>query len=318
MSKKKMAIANFNLVFYGENGKEEVLLDYFDSIVYPAFAANEIRKAGDSSFLVMDVKVIEDDEGDFILKGKLVKKTILEVKSDIDENGELVKKDDKYPSAPYSMFAIFLRNHRMIYVENQKGSPNLANFSSMSRFLLNKQMRKLNVERKKRGMSELPAAVLNIIGIPQMGALESVLESVDKIDRLILKFMPLNGDGDVDFSGMFNNMSTELRKEVGAMRGEVSLPSPKNKKGIINVITKAQGTIEPVFKVTYPNKVKGTIKNNTISENMHIDISGENVQEHELEIIKKGKENKSVSFVSESNDKIYNENRGKIIPFVKK
>ena len=318
MSKKKMAIANFNVVFYGDNGRENALLDYFDSIFYPAFTSEKIRKTDDAEYLIMDAEVIEDKEGDLVFKGKLVKKTILEVKSDIDESGNLVEKDDRYSTAPYSMFAIYMENHRMIYVQNQKGSPSLASFSAMTKFLLSDYMRKLKEVNKEQGLPEPPAYALNVVGIPRREDLESILKSVHKVNCLTLKFMPLNGDGDIGFGEMFNQVTKELRQSVGSEKGQIVLPSPQNYKGIIDVIDQAQGTVEPVFHVTLPDKSKKTIKNDIISERMEIDILGDNIQDYELDIINKGKENKSIAYVSEDNKKKYEACKGKIIQLVRK
>ena len=113
MSKKKMAVANFNVVFFA-GAQEKTLLDCFETIVYPAFTSGVKRVSGGAEYFFMDIEIEEETEGDLILKGKLIKKTILEIKSDIDEMGNLVEKDDRYSTAPYSMFVIYLRNHRMI------------------------------------------------------------------------------------------------------------------------------------------------------------------------------------------------------------
>lgn len=40
---KSSMVANFNLVFYGENGSEEPLLNYFDAIFMPALTAKYIK-----------------------------------------------------------------------------------------------------------------------------------------------------------------------------------------------------------------------------------------------------------------------------------
>lgn len=125
MAKKKISIANFNVVFF--DGKEEKsLLDYFDTIFMPAINQNIVRRSGDSTYRLMEVKIMESEKG-YVLTGVLVKQTVLEIKSDLDESGNLIEKDEKIPTAPYSTFAIYLKNHRMIYAENQKGSPDLRN-----------------------------------------------------------------------------------------------------------------------------------------------------------------------------------------------
>lgn len=132
MSQKKVNVANFNVVFLEEKD-EAPLLKYFDSIVVPAFQSGIKKDNKDAELFFMNVEVVEDSEGEYVLVGYVVKKTVLEVKSDVDEKGNLIEKDEKYPSAPYSTFAIYLKNHRMVYVLNQKGSPNIKSFSGLTK-----------------------------------------------------------------------------------------------------------------------------------------------------------------------------------------
>ena len=100
MSQKKVNVANFNVVFLEEKD-EAPLLKYFDSIVVPAFQSGIKKDNKDAELFFMNVEVVEDSEGEYVLVGYVVKKTVLEVKSDVDEKGNLIEKDEKYPSAPY-------------------------------------------------------------------------------------------------------------------------------------------------------------------------------------------------------------------------
>ena len=96
MAKKKISIANFNVVFF--DGKEEKsLLDYFDTIFMPAINQNIVRRSGDSTYRLMEVKIMESEKG-YVLTGVLVKQTVLEIKSDLDESGNLIEKDEKIPT----------------------------------------------------------------------------------------------------------------------------------------------------------------------------------------------------------------------------
>ena len=47
---KRSLVANFNLVFYGDKGEENPLLDYFDTIVIPAFTSRYVKKSDDSQY----------------------------------------------------------------------------------------------------------------------------------------------------------------------------------------------------------------------------------------------------------------------------
>lgn len=309
MAKKRISIANFNVVFY-EGEKEKALLDYFDKIVMPVFTSGIVRTVGDATYRLMNVNICEND-GDYILTGLIVKKTVLEVKSDLAPDGTLVKLDEKYPTAPFSTFIIYLKNHRMLYAENQKGSPTLKSFRGMMQYMFNKYMRPMNKEEK---VDIIP--IVNIVGIPSRSKLKETLKEVEKVEKLTLRFYPLNGD--LDLKGVFEGLSTDLRKLVGAKNGEIMLRSPQNINGIIDVVDEAEGTVEPIFEVRYPDKRKAKIRNDLLSERMEIEILGDNVQEEIEELLSKGKEIKNLSYVSRGNGEIYEKNLSQISNFCDK
>lgn len=147
--KKYAQIANFNVVF----GKDEKpMLTYFDNIIFPAFTSGITKISDMNEFLLTNIEVVRNQKGECILMGQFVKKTILEIKSDINAQGKLIEKDEQYSTAPYSSFAINLLNHRMIFIPNQKGSPSLANFRSAIKYIIKefiKQQNKLLEEDKK-------------------------------------------------------------------------------------------------------------------------------------------------------------------------
>lgn len=54
MAKKKISVANFNVIFV-DGQEEKPLLEYFDTIFMPAITSNVIRKSGDSTYRLMQV-----------------------------------------------------------------------------------------------------------------------------------------------------------------------------------------------------------------------------------------------------------------------
>lgn len=314
---KRMSVLNFNLIYF--NGeKEEPLLKYFDSIFMPALTSGIVKgkDKDDTKYFLMDVNVKEIDDGEPVLTGLLVKKTILEIKSDIDENGRLIEKDDRYPTAPFSMFVIYLKNHRMLFIENQKGSPDIRSFNSTIKYIINSYVRKRNQELIKEGKEELPIPILNVTGIPMRHKIDEALKDVEKIRELTLRFYPLNGD--IDYSELLSGISTELRKKVGSKKGEILLKSPQNIGGVVEVVSKSEGTVESIFSVTYKDKRKGKIKNEEISERLEIDLAGSNPEEEMEDAIEKGKNLSSISYISEGNKMIYEQHKSQIVPFVKR
>lgn len=231
MSIKKVSVANFNTVFLtNDDDDERPLLEYFDTILMPALNSGIIREINGDKYFFMDVHIIEDCPSNYVLTGLIIKKTILEIKSDIDENGQLIELDDKYPSAPFSIFAIYLKNHRMLYVENQKGSPRLGTFRSTVKYVIDRYVRDYNALIDNTA-TKLPIPLVNVIGIPPRKSIERELKDVIKIKKLTLKFYPLNGDGDVKYAGLYNSFIADCRKMLGSKTGETSYNSPKNVDG---------------------------------------------------------------------------------------
>lgn len=310
--KKYGQVANFNIVF-GET--EQPMLDYFDNVIYPAFKLGVTKESDENEYLFKNVKVLEGFNNIYILTGQFVKKTILEIKSDINEEGELIEKDEKYSAAPYSSFAINLMNHRMIYVPNQKGSPTLANFRSSVKFVINHFIKEKNKHVDEQ--NKIPYALVNIVGIPSVKTMDTLLKDVEKINKLTLRFYPLNGD--LDVSGVFEVITQDMRAVVGSKNGEIVFKSPKSMNGVIEIIEKAAGTIATILHVTTKAKSKITIKEDQLSEkyeldfNDNIDLEGESLQ-----IINKMSTIDSMVFSNNSHQEIYERNKEKIIPFVKK
>lgn len=307
---KEAKIANFNLIVGSE---EEPMLDYFDTLIYPAFISGIKRTDKENEYLFKDVKVETSNDGKYVLVGKIVKKTFLEVKSDIDEEGRLIEKDEKYSAAPYSTFVIYLNNHRMALIPNQKGSPLLPAFRSTTYHILNEYRKRIN--DKKDEADQIPQFDLTVVGIPNVQSIKDALANVEKITELILRFYPLNGD--LEFEGLFGPMTTDLRRTVGSKRGEIKLRSPKNINGIETVIEKSAGTVEPIINAKTRNNTSIRISNTDISEkhNIKIEENGD-IQKETNDIIEETSKISSIQYTSDEHEKIYSRNKAKILKFV--
>lgn len=304
-------VANFNVVFGDE---ERPMLDYFDSIIYPAFLSG-IEKSGknQNAYFFREIEVIKNKNGDAAIIGRIIKRTILEVFSDLNERGDLVEKDEHYSSAPYSTFIIYLRNHRMLFVPNQKGSPTLSNFKSAVEYILKKFISNYNSKNEKR----LPYVLVNIVGVPSAKSLEELLKTVKKINSLTLKFYPLNGD--VDFSNVFGIMSTDLRKAVGSKTGQIVLNSPKSMEGVVDVLQQAGGTIDPILRVTTSEDTVVKLQDAQMTEKYEMEMETKLTLEQKKEqIIDKANEIDALRFTNDNHDKIYERNREKIMSVVRK
>ena len=239
----------------------------------------------------------------------------MEIKSDINEEGELVEKDEKYSTAPYSSFAINLMNHRMIYVPNQKGSPTLANFRSSVKYVISNYIKEINKDVDEK--NKIAYALVNIVGIPSAKTMDNLLENVEKINKLTLRFYPLNGD--MDFSEVFGVITRDMRDEVGSKNGEIVFKSPKSINGVKNVIEKAAGTIDPILQVTTKGKSKATLKDYELSEKYELEFNdNSDLEDESLQIINKMSTIDTLNFSNDAHQEIYERNKAKIIPFVKK
>ncbi len=315
---KNVSVANFNTVFLLDNDVEAPLLEYFDTIVMPALQSGIQRTVNDDKYIIMNTEVEETEDKEYVLRGYIVKKTVLERLSDLDSDGNLIEMDDRYSAAPFSLFIIYLKNHRMIYVENQKGSPKLSSFRSTIKYIIDSYVREQNRLYEEEGEPLLPIPLVNVVGIPSKNNLTNELKEVEKINQLTLRFFPLNGDGDIDLSGSLGYLSSEVRKRLGSKTGEISFNSPDNKQGVIDMLTEAEGTIEPIIKVTCENNVRRTIRNDKMSESMKLNISGNNLREEIQNSIVEGSRIDSVQYTSQENADIYSRNVRKIIPFLER
>ena len=304
-------VANFNVVF-GDD--EKPMLDYFDSVVYPAFKSDIMKNGKDGSYYFLhEIELMANKKGDMTIIGKIIKKTTLEIFSDLNDDGDLIEKEEHYSSAPYSTFVIYLRNHRMLFVPNQKGSPTLLNFKSTVAYILKQYISNYNLENEKK----LPYAIVNVVGIPSAKSMEELLKSAKKINSLTLKFYPLNGD--LDFSQMFGMMANDLRRAVGSKTGQTVLNSPKSVDGIIDVLQQANGTIDPILKVTTSENSVVRLHDYHMTEKYGMDFDGQLTSEQKKEkIVNKADEIEMMQFTNDNHNQIYERNESKLKSFITK
>lgn len=307
MGTKQMAIADLNVVF----GKdEEPLLKRIDDIVLPALRSGIERKSSKNTrFLFEDCEIMRLEE-EFVLKGILIKDTILDVMSEYTEDG-LRKTDKHVPSSPYSIFIIFLKNHRMLLVKNQSGSPDIRSFKTTFRAVLREYVSGENQTRRKKGKKFLPHAKTYVTGIKTSKSVKDALEDVEKITELTFQFYPLNAEWDYD--PVFGAIDKSIRKVIGSKRGKMVFPSPGSKDGVADVVAGTDGLVKTKMKVEYKSDSEkgrtqrtGTIKDNEISDISNIEIDGELDASFE-QIYDYKKRFHSLNVVSKNNLMLYEE-----------
>lgn len=276
MSSKQMVVANLNLVF---GKKEDPLLKRLDDIVIPALKSGIIREASDKVRYLFKNCEIKEYNNELVIKGVLVKDMIVDVRSELLE-GELQKADKHIPSAPYSVFMVFLKNHRMVLVKNQSESPDIRSFKVTFRYVLKEFVFCENQKKKEIGRELLPYPKVNVTGIKTSQSVKKALEDVEKITELTFRFQPLNAEWDYD--PIFGGIDDSIRKVIGSKNGRMVFPSPTSKDGVAEVIENTEGLVNTKMKVLYRSdskrgatQKKGTIKDNEISDVCTIEITEE-------------------------------------------
>ncbi|GAB1303978.1 hypothetical protein [Bacillus safensis] len=265
LENKNSYIANFNCTF----GKDHrPMLDYFFDIILPAFVNDDVQEGVHSpkskpQFFFENAK-LTNVKGEFVLAGLIVKRTTLEVKSKII-NGRLERTNEIHPSDPYSYFIINLKNHRMVLVKNQKGSPTLKNFSVTARDKIKKFIRKENEHREEK----LPDIHLNVVAIPFEGAIEEQLKKVKQIKNVTLRFYPLNGD--IIDNETVDHLTKSLEK-LGSKTGNITYNTPTNKDNVASIVKDTKGLMKPTIRVKFKNDTLGTLKDDAFTEVMSIPL----------------------------------------------
>lgn len=296
MNDKTMYFANFNITF-GEN--ESPMLEYFEDIIFPAFTADYVRgKPSEPQYFFRDVKISEIDD-DYLLVGNYIKSTHYEVYTTI-QNNELIGKRSNIPTAPYSRFIIFLKNHRMVLVKNEPSSPDIRSFQLTFNTILKQYLRQQR--RKTNDKNKYPQAKVNIVDIPSKENLEKQLENVSKIQRMQVRLFPLNND--LDASPVLDDIRTEMKK-LGSSKSSIQFNSPKNKSGIYDFVDTSSGLASIQLFVTDTDGTTKKIENDKFSAHMKIPADGNITPSMDERFIEYAKKNPTICEVSSENSKLY-------------
>lgn len=294
---KIMHYANFNITF-GE--KEEPMLEHFRDIIFPAFTGEYKRGKEDEYpiFTLSDVKVKKNDEGEFVLVGNYIKETEYNVHTTI-KNGELTPTPAKVPTAPYSRFIVFLKNHRMILVRNESLSPDIRSFQATVRSILNQYVRMKN---KQKDTDKLPYAIVNIVDMPLKEDIETILKEVEKVNWVRLRFFPLNNDlNQLPFA---NDVREEMRR-LGCNTANTQFNSPDSKEAVQRLLEDTTGLAKTTMLIKDETGETKTIKEETFSSNKKIPFGKDIADTDDEYLIAIAQKDDIINKTSEENEKLY-------------
>lgn len=207
---KKLEFGNYTLRF-----GDEVLLDYYDEIVFPSFLEmNHVRKIGDKSeffFIDTEAVVLDDSVASPVIgiKGRLIKNTIL-TREQVFDGEDIIEDHDELETAPSSFFLLILNTHRLILCKEVSDAPTIQNFQSTSQNFLNqeyekhitylyesaKEDRKRNKDlprvTKRSLRAEILPPKLRISTLTDEQSLEDFVSSFKKINNISIKLLPTN------------------------------------------------------------------------------------------------------------------------------
>lgn len=269
---KTMQFANFNITF-GDETNTLPMLTYFKEIIYPTFKNGYIKgKEKETKFYFSEVKV-KELQGEYVLVGNLIKDTHYEVKTKI-KNNKLINSPAVIPTAPYSRFMIFLKNHRMIILKNERNSPDIISFRSTFRQFIFKALREYNKKLKKE--DRILAPQINIEGKAFKGAIDEAIAKFQKVKRLIVRVYPLNNDFDTF------EIIPKLRDTMDNLQSQTSnitINSPNSLEGVKNVFVKSDAKMSVTAIGVDVNGFDLKLKNDDLATKSNIIYDGNLVAE---------------------------------------
>ena len=217
---QKLNLANFTCTF----GDKFVLLDMFDTIVLPAFQSGYTRTHGSATYFLLGVTLIKYGDNELVLAGRLIKDTKVE-RDQFVSGGNIVKDKQTLQSAPSSFFAIILSNHKLLYVRENSGAPQISAFETTIEHFLHQQhdkwikerYREINEGSRKMTWSQLrekyPRATLEILPIGTESSVTAYIEKFRTINMVEVKLSETNHE--LDNTKLFGDIRA-LKESVGA------------------------------------------------------------------------------------------------------
>ena len=256
--KKIIEYGNFNCTF---GDKFLPLLSNLSNIVVPALKSGIIiREKDDLSYSIDNVSLFKHNYYGYCLQGRFIKNTYLEVLSKQDEENRLIHTNEIYPTSPYSLFVIFLKNHKMVFVKNQKGSPTMMNLERIVMKLIVGYAKKRKIVNTDTDDFSVD---LHITPLPSQTSLAEQLEEIVSVTNVKFNLFPLNGG--CDFKGILDSLQNEMSNSA-SKQISVSISKPKNIPWVNEQIMSVKGNGKFVLKGKKINGSEVKITENNFSE----------------------------------------------------
>ena len=263
---------------------------------------SEVRETAYQDIFFAGVEIKEVDN-EYVMVGNFIKETQYKVVTTVQE-GVLASTPADVPTAPYSRFIVFLKNHRMVLVRNETASPDTRSFQSTVRDILNQYVRNANRERSER--DKLPIAIANIVDIPLKDSIADVLKNVNKVSWFKLRFFPLNNDLD---PGPLTQHIREDMKKVGSKTTNIVFNSPNSKDGISKMIAESSGLAVASLQIVDNTGEKRRVKEGSFSSTIKIEYEGKIRPNGDEYLIIQAKKDGIISNVSPENERLYEQEK---------
>lgn len=297
---KQLTVANFNVTF----GKNDIpMLDHFFDYIFPAFRSKYVRrvKSSHAEYFFNDVH-LELFNDEYVLIGNIIKNTIVEVETRIHD-GVLTPHHAEVPTAPYSRFMIFLRNHRMILVKNQSTSPDIRSFASLTKTTLTNFRENENRKKKLQKQDDaLPLANVNVVAMPMQEEIEDFIFSIKKIKWVRFRLFPLNNDKERE---PFTAFIKSTMKTIGSKRASVMYRSPESRQAVGDLIKQNRGLADVSMEVEDSDGVTKRINSTEIRSRYTIPIDGNIGSQEDWNLFVHGKDLVDLQNTSDENNKLF-------------
>ena len=246
-------------------GDNQVLIDYAQSIVIPAFVDPSMeRKYAGVKYFFHDTRVfLEEYNGEqlVILAGRFVKDMVQESSQYYEPNVGIVRRTVKIKDAPTSIFIFILNSHKLLFINETAHAPGIQAFkSTMSYFIRKKRVEYIEILLQKnkeedatitkKNLQELiPIPIVEIIPLSSSLGLQQFVDSYMVLKSVRVRILNTNHEED---DSAFWRRLRDSKKELDAKSSDVSYNNNKglNRENTVKLLGSAvqQGNTEILLK----------------------------------------------------------------------